>query len=91
MAEARRGARDELNEVGPHQSPRVRASSEPILATTPAVGALEGEPIDRVQVADLTRADGRRDGIGSLSELLDAIGVVYPEVASPTQVRFRLA
>jgi hypothetical protein len=36
--------------------------------------------IDRVQVADLTRADARREGIGSLSELLDAIGVLYPGV-----------
>lgn len=47
--------------------------------------------IDRVQVPDLTRADARREGIGSLPELLDAIGVVYPEVALLIWVRFRLA
>ena len=64
--------------------------SVPNLTATPSVGPPDVS-IDRGQVADLTRADARREGIGSLPELLDALGAVYPEVASVIRVRFRLA
>ena len=64
--------------------------SVPNLTATPSVGVLDVISIDRVQVADLTRADARGERIGSLPELLDGLGAVYPEVASVIRVRFGL-
>ena len=56
----------------------------------PPFATLHVVSIDRVDVADLTRADARREGT-PLPALLDALDALYPDADSLIRVQFRLA
>lgn len=54
----------------------------------PPFARLRVVSVDRVALAELTRADARREGPASLDELVAGVARLYPDVASLVRVRF---
>jgi uncharacterized protein YqfB (UPF0267 family) len=56
---------------------------------SPPFAELEVISVDRVHRSELTEADARREGVGSLAELRDTLEALYPGAGPLMRVRFR--